>query len=81
MTLRYFQKLSLSGQCRELMEQGTCIGERQYGEAPVLLFQVYQFYVEVYFNPHTGDVACSRCFEDTDELQPYLERIDLSALC
>lgn len=81
MTLRYFQKLSQNVQCRELVENGTCIGERQYGEAPVLLFQVDHFYVEVYFNPHTGDVACSRCFEDTEELQPYLQHIDLSELC
>lgn len=81
MTLRYFQKLSQSVQCRQLVEKGTCIGERKYGEAPVLLFQVDHFYVEVYFNPHTGDIACSRCFEDTEELQPYLRQIDISELC
>jgi hypothetical protein len=80
MTLSYFQKLSQSGQCRELLVQGVCIGERRYGEAPVLLFQVEGFYVEVFFDPFTDEVVLSRCFENTDELQPYLNAIDISHL-
>lgn len=80
MTLKYFQKLSQSVQCRELLVKGACIGERRQGDAPVLLFQVGRFYVEVLFEAYTDEVAGFRCFEDTDELKPYLEQIDLTGL-
>lgn len=78
MTLQYFRKLSESKQFRRLMTKGVCVAERLTADAQVLLFQLDRFYVEVAFNKHTDEPISARSFESTDELAPYLQRIDLS---
>lgn len=54
------------------------MAERLTADAQVLLFQLDRFYVEVAFNKHTDEPISARSFESTDELAPYLQRIDLS---
>lgn len=80
MMLKHFQKLSERVQFRELLAKGVCIGERRYKEALVLLFHMNRFYAEVFFDARTNEVLTTRSFESTDELQPYLEQIDLRPL-
>lgn len=80
MLLKHFQKLSEGIQFRELLVKGVCIGERRYKDSLVLLFHMNRFYAEVYFDPLTDEVITTRSFESTDELQPYLEQIDLAPL-
>lgn len=78
--LKHFQKLSEVVQFRELLVKGVCIGERRYRDALVLLFHMNRFYAEVFFDSRTDEVISTRSFESTDELQPYLEQIDLAPL-
>lgn len=80
MTLKYFQKLCEQKQFRRLIQKAVCVGERRTDEAQVLLFQLNFFYVEVFFHHETDEVTAVRSFENTDELSPYLEAIDLSDL-
>ena len=80
MTLKYFQKLCESKQYSRLLEKGVCVGERSNEEALILLFQIDHFYVEVSFHQFTDEVMSVRSFENTDELHPYLEGIDLRTL-
>lgn len=80
MTLKHFQKLSGHKQYRELLGKGVHIAERRSQHAEVLLFQVAHFYTEVFFDPNTDEVSGARSFENTEELYPYLEQIDLGAL-
>lgn len=54
------------------------MAERLTADAQVLLFQLDRFYVEVAFNKYTDEPISARSFESTDELAPYLQRIDLS---
>jgi hypothetical protein len=65
---------------RYLLQNGTCIGNRDMEESCILLFQLSDFYVEVYFNKTSGSIIRNRCFQSTDELLPYIEHIDLSNL-
>ena len=46
----------------------------------IRLFQMENFYVEVYSVEEDGKVIMINAFEDTKYLEPYLESVDLSAL-
>lgn len=80
MTLKYFRRLSETKQFRRLLTKGVCVGERMTADEQVLLFQLDRFYVEVAFSKNTDEAVSARSFESTDELQPYLEAIDLSGI-
>jgi hypothetical protein len=45
-----------------------------------LLYQVNSFYVEVYYNKEYNPIKKFRSFSSTDELNPYLEQIDLNEI-
>ena len=51
-----------------------------HDDLQMLLFQLDRFYVEVVFKKTTDEAVGARSFENTDELAPYLETIDLSEL-
>ena len=78
MTLQHFKALTPHRQNRKLIAEGVCIAERKNEDLQALLFQVDNFYVEVYFLPESDEVLFTRCFENTKELEPYLQAIDLS---
>ena len=78
MTLKYFRNLSETKQFRRLLTKGVCVGERLTEDTQVLLFQLDRFYVEVAFNKNTDEAVSARSFENTDELAPYLEAIDIN---
>jgi hypothetical protein len=77
MTLQHFNILKEDHQHRYLLTKGVCIASRETKENCILLFQVDRFYVEVYFDQNCGEIIHSRSFEDTDELYPYLEQVNL----
>lgn len=80
MTLKYFKRLSEGKQYRRLLLKGICVGERTTEDLQLLLFQIDMFYVEVAFHKETDEVLSCRSFACGDELQPYLDQIDLSGL-
>ena len=63
-----------------IWKHGICVAERFYKCFKVYLFQIHNYYVEVYFNMDFQAIQYVRSFEEQDELQPYLENIDISAL-
>jgi hypothetical protein len=80
MTLKYFRRLSETKQFHRLINKGVCVAERITEDLELLLFQLDRFYVEVVFDKNTNEAVDARSFEDTDELDPYLEEIDLGEL-
>lgn len=78
MTRQQFTTLSQDKQLRTLLLRGSFIGERKEDNMEVLLFQLDRCYVEVFFNLDCDDVLYTRSFESQDELQPYLEHINLN---
>ena len=78
MTLQHFRKLDETKQFHRLLSEGVCVGERVTEKAQVLLFQINRFYVEISFDKFTDEPMSARSFENTDELAPYLQDIDLS---
>lgn len=66
------------GQQAFVLEQyGVCISARDHKNDKLLLYQVDAFYVEVYFDPSTQSIKKFKSFASTDELEPYLNNINL----
>lgn len=60
--------------------QGVFLLERKSLDWNILLFQVDAFYVEVYYERKAQKVELLKSFEDIDQLEPYLQKIDVLAL-
>jgi hypothetical protein len=80
MTLDQFTHLPETKQAQTLLERGIFLADRLYKNFSIILYQLDNFYVEVYHNLRFDVMQGMRCFEDEEALQPYLESIDISCL-
>jgi hypothetical protein len=80
MLLRHHTLLSQHKRFRYLLAQGVYIADRNTATEEVLLFQLRDTYVEVAFSQKTDTINWTKCFTDTDELEPYLEGISIGAV-
>lgn len=77
MTLEQFN--SADNKDRALtLGNGVCVAGRDEGEYKVLLYQLQQFYVEIFYHPRKKIIARYRGFEETDLLDKYLDKINLA---
>lgn len=81
MTLEEFSLLDDQEQAKTLIDKGVFIAERQYRDFCIFLYQVDNFYVEIYHNLRYNVIQGMESFENEDMLEPYLESIDISTLC
>ena len=63
-----------------LLHEGILVAKRTNFDCIVFLFQLNLFYVEVYGNIETKEVLEYRAFQGTDQLHPYLEKIQIDDL-
>ncbi len=61
-----------------LASDGVFLAERNDGCFRISLYQVNDFYVEIYYHKTRCFYICIRSFEDVGELFPYLQDIDIS---
>ena len=80
MTLDEFTLLNEAKQAEALIDHGTFIAERTYKNFDIFLYQIDNFYVEIYHNLNYNMMQGMRSFADDDALEPYLESIDISCL-
>ena len=80
MKLREFNLLNEINQAKALLSSGVLLTERLCRDLTIYLYQVNNFYVEVYFNNIFGMIQGFRGFDSTTALDPYLEEIDISSL-
>ena len=80
MTAFEFTYLDETKQAETLLERGIFLTERLYKNFTIFLYQIDNFYVEVYHNIWFNTLQGMRSFEDDETLQPYLESIDISCL-
>jgi hypothetical protein len=80
MTVTEFTLLDETTQTEILIEHGIFLTERLYKNFAILLYQIDNFYVEVYHNIRFNVMQGMRSFEDDEALQPFLESIDISCL-
>ncbi len=76
MTLYDFIALDEQEQA-EAVWNGVFIADREDQEHRILLYQIDSFYVEVYYHKEYNVIRRFRPFSSTDQLQPYLEQINI----
>ncbi len=80
MTLREFKTFDDFQKAKALVDVGVLIGKRQLMFYLIFLYQVEGFYVEVLYSLQSKKVHKFRAFENTNLLDPYLSKIDISEL-
>jgi hypothetical protein len=79
MTLYQFLALDEMEQAEAVWE-GIMIADRIEGEYRLILFQLDSFYLEVWYHMEYNVIRKFRPFVSTEQLQPYLNQIDISKL-
>ena len=72
MTLYSFNKLDEIEQHEVIWADGVNIGERNDGEHKVVLYQLYSFYVELYYHIEYDVLRRLKSFSNTALLDDYL---------
>lgn len=80
MTLHHFKALAQDKQRKALLQRGAFVADRVTDIFCVYLFQVDEFYVEIFFLRESDEIVWIKSFECTDELEPYLNHINISSL-
>ncbi len=79
MTLYQFNALDEMEQ-QEAVWSGTHIGERFDQEHSILLYQIDNFYVEVFYHREHNVIRRFRSFSSVTQLEPYLKKIDIKGI-
>jgi hypothetical protein len=61
-----------------LATDGVFLAERNDGSYRISLYQVNDFYVEIYYHKTRYFYICIRSFTNVSEIYPYLQDIDIS---
>ena len=77
MTHLNFNSLDRKDQYTAILENGVYLMERKEASIKYLLFQIENFYVEVRCTAD-NTIKALESFYDVDELEPYLNQIDIS---
>jgi hypothetical protein len=75
-----YNELSKSLQLDILQRDGVHVGKRTVEGQVVILFQLYGFYVEVFYRQYRRDVAAIHTSASAEILQPYLDQIRIRGL-
>lgn len=63
------------------LKDGVYIASRRGLFCSIALFQVEDYYVEIFYNKKTNEVGRVKTFYGTELLEPYLKHIDISEIC
>jgi hypothetical protein len=80
MTFLQFNQLSRFDKFAAILEHGVNIGDRRSKYANVILYQVFSFYIEVYYDPSQNEIVQLKSFAGTDLLDPYIKSITVESL-
>lgn len=80
MQLKDFSVLEQIAQQEIVLDEGSYLSSRMYMDYTVLLFQLDSFYVELFYPRDKNKCVIIKGFEDTNELDPYLKRINIAPL-
>ncbi|HYO21543.1 MAG TPA: hypothetical protein VER36_03990 [Flavisolibacter sp.] len=80
MTLPEFAACKKEEQIDLIKKDGAFLYVRNEAGVDIILYQLSNFYVEVFFETAVEDKVSIRCFDDTTSLDIYLKEINISAL-
>ena len=80
MKFEEFKELSQEEQHKVVSYKGVMLRERITHSFMIFLYGLDGFYIELFFHKASGVFATLKPIDNTDELMPYLDEIDLSKL-
>ncbi len=80
MTLNQFTAYDPDVQVDIIRAEGTLIGNREDSYSLVELYQLHNFYAELYFRREDDELWKAGGFDHPVLLKPYLDQIDISSL-
>lgn len=80
MTLQQFNVMDQEKQRWWVLHRGVYLCSRKTRDFTVFLFSLDSFYIEMYFYNANDLVFLIKSFNDTGELEPYLDDINLTPL-
>jgi len=80
MTISDFSLLKLTDQLAILYEEGVYLSKRKSGPTTVLLYQLQNAYIEIFYTQYRRIVHNITFSESTDILDPYLGSIEIENL-
>lgn len=80
MTLEKFNSLPHEEQQTAVLKNGVFLAERKDAPLRMMLYSMAGFYVEVFFLSRYNKVAWFNGFRNTQKLEPYLAKIDVTDL-
>jgi len=78
MDIREFNFMDGMAKTEVLATAGVYLAERVDGCFRISLYQIDDFYVEIYYHKTRYFYICIRSFSEPSDLYPYLEEIDIS---
>ena len=78
MTVTQFNKLSTEQQQKAVLINGVFLADRKDPPMRMMLYDMGNFYVEVFFLSRYNRVAWFNGFKSTKKLEPYLQKIDIT---
>ena len=80
MDIREFNFMDGMTKTEVIAREGVFLAERNEGCFRISLYQVNDFYVEIYYHKTRYFYICIRSFEEVSEVMPYLDEIDISEI-
>ena len=80
MTLYEFKLLGEEEQPQGVWDLGEHLATRMTGAYKILLWQIGDLYIELFYNYVDSKIEKIRTFRTTELLTPYLDQIDITAI-
>ena len=80
MTLYDYSELNEVEQQDVLWDHGVMVDARNDGDHNIILYQMFSFYVELYYNSDYNLLKKLRSFSRMECLDVYLQQVDLSEI-
>ena len=80
MTLYQFNALVETEKHEAIWEHGVMVADRIDAEYRVILYQIFSFYVELYYHTELNVLCRLRSFSSTNPLEAYINQINLDSL-
>lgn len=75
-----FNLLELDQQKKLVWKDGIFLTNRKEQSLGLSLYRLFDFYAEVHLNNDTSEIEKIRTFKSVEQLDPYLDEIDLTEL-
>ncbi|MFT3682104.1 MAG: hypothetical protein QM791_17645 [Ferruginibacter sp.] len=78
MTFKEFNELDKMDQLKSVLDKGTELSKRTEGGHKIVLYQVFAFYVELYYLAEINILRMMASFPDADKLDVYISRFNIN---